>query len=296
MSITKISVDTESTIKHYTCSPTDELSTYPINCGKYSSMTVLNDTTNKMIAFLIFDGNKWNYSNREFSFEDYINHEILDLGKIAYTLDGDNEPVVICELDADNKPFRSYEFVINPDISQVETAVIVGTITEAGDATVTITSVEFETPVTVSVAVELDDTATIVAGKIRDELSEIEAITDIFAVSGTGENVVLIRKITTYNDYTLNIAVADDTCVGLTEITTSTDTTNSTVNRIVTIKNVPTRCKVNFEILINSTCDIDFMGDFTYEADSEVAGKIHFFEAYTRNGGENWSVRHIFNS
>lgn len=112
--------------------------------------------------------------------------------------------------------------------AQVETATVVGTIgpAGAGNATVIITSaVMDESPLTVSVAVANDDTASAVAGKIRTALGLLDTITDHFTVGGATANVTLTALVKDENDGTLNISIADGTCSGLTEALTSANTT-----------------------------------------------------------------------
>lgn len=115
-------------------------------------------------------------------------------------------------------------------VAQVETAVIVGTITTSGNAEVVVTAAGLTgSPITLSVAVLEDDTASEVATKIR---AELEADTDIdafFVVGGTGANVVLTARAFAANDGTMNIAYDNDTCAGLTPDATSNNTTAGSV-------------------------------------------------------------------
>lgn len=111
-------------------------------------------------------------------------------------------------------------------VRQVETAVIAGTITQAGNATVTVTGVGIAgSPLPISVALALDDTDVICATKIRAALNATAAVTALYAASGTGANVILTATKSAANDVTLNIAYIDDTCIGLTADATSNDTT-----------------------------------------------------------------------
>ena len=116
---------------------------------------------------------------------------------------------------------------------QVETATIVGLIEAAGagNATVTVTSADVAgTPLDTSVALANDDTASSCAGKIRNALRAVAAITAVFDVSGADEYVVLTRSTMAANDATVNIAYVDDTCTGLTADPTSDDTTEGSVS------------------------------------------------------------------
>jgi predicted phage tail component-like protein len=107
-------------------------------------------------------------------------------------------------------------------VLQVETATVVGTITTAGNATVVVTASGMTgSPKTISVAVALSDTATLVAGKIRTALSADSNVNAKFTVGGTGTTVILTAKTVAANDATLNISIANGTCVGLTVAPTS---------------------------------------------------------------------------
>jgi hypothetical protein len=110
---------------------------------------------------------------------------------------------------------------------QVETATVLGTITGTGNATVTITARDLGSvsPLAVSVAVTDGDTASIVGGLVRTALAFNQYVAAQFLVSGSGANVVLTRHIAAANDSTLNIAIANGTCTGLTAAPTSTNTT-----------------------------------------------------------------------
>lgn len=109
--------------------------------------------------------------------------------------------------------------------AQVETAVVVGTITTAGNVAVTVTSALLGEAEVISVAVALDDTAAIVGGKIRTALAANENVAANFVVSGADENVILTCKVKAANDSTLCIGYANDNCVGLTDDSTSNNTT-----------------------------------------------------------------------
>lgn len=111
-------------------------------------------------------------------------------------------------------------------VAQVETAVIAGTITGSGNATFTITSALVTgSPLAVSVAVLVDDTPTIVAGKAAVTLNATAAISAHFIATANAENLILTAKKSAANDATLNIAYTNDTCTGLTPDATSNDTT-----------------------------------------------------------------------
>lgn len=108
---------------------------------------------------------------------------------------------------------------------QIETATVVGTITTAGNATVTVTGSGITgSPVALSVAVALDDTASGIATKIRAAIAANAAISALYTVGGTAGAVVLTRITAAANDGTLNVALADGTCVGITTAASSANT------------------------------------------------------------------------
>ena len=121
---------------------------------------------------------------------------------------------------------------------QVETATAAGTVTTAGNATVTVTSAGMTgSPKAVSVAVALSDTPTLWAAKVRTALTADTDVGGRFTVSGSTTAIVLTRKATTVvsgdithhihpvTDATLNIAIATGTAVGITAAATSAGTT-----------------------------------------------------------------------
>jgi hypothetical protein len=110
---------------------------------------------------------------------------------------------------------------------QIETATAIGTITSiaGGNATVVVTGAYITgSPVTVSVAVTMSDTASLVAGKIRPALALTGAIANQYVISGTGADVILTDQLARANDTTLNISIDNGTCTGLTTAATSTST------------------------------------------------------------------------
>ncbi len=111
-------------------------------------------------------------------------------------------------------------------VQQVESVTVVGKITTAGNAKVTITGSGITgSPKDISVAVALNDSAAVVAQKIREALAADAAITALYSVGGYVADVVFTRKIAAVNDDTLNIAITNDTCAGLTPVAYSKDTT-----------------------------------------------------------------------
>lgn len=112
-------------------------------------------------------------------------------------------------------------------VAQVETAVIVGTITGSGNATFTITSALVTgSPLAVSVAVLVDDTPTLVASKAAAALNANAAVAAHFVATSDAENLILTAIKSAANDATLNIAYTNGTCTGLTPDATSDNTTS----------------------------------------------------------------------
>jgi len=109
---------------------------------------------------------------------------------------------------------------------QVETATVAGTITTAGNASVIVTAAGLAgSPITVTVALAESDNADAMATKIRTALGLNAPIAAFFTISGATDKVILTTKTKTANDSTLNIALADGTCVGITAAPSSDDTT-----------------------------------------------------------------------
>ena len=121
--------------------------------------------------------------------------------------------------------YDAFGAALQAGIQQVETAVIVGTITGDGNATITTTvSGMAGSPLATSVAVLTDDTPDTVATKIAAALNLVAVITALFKVEANGPNVILTKLVAAANDATLNIAYTNDTCTGLTPDASSNDT------------------------------------------------------------------------
>jgi phage tail sheath gpL-like len=118
--------------------------------------------------------------------------------------------------------------------AQVETATAAGTITATGNATVTVTAAGMTgSPKAISVAVLSGDTAAVWAGKVRDALAADVDVSAVFSVSGASTAIVLTVKeigglsipIYPANDSTINVALDNGTCTGITTAATSANTT-----------------------------------------------------------------------
>ncbi|HVT72268.1 MAG TPA: immunoglobulin domain-containing protein, partial [Lacunisphaera sp.] len=108
---------------------------------------------------------------------------------------------------------------------QVETATAVGTITTAGNASITVTGAGITgSPLTIPVPVNLNDTASTWAAAVRTALGGTPAITSLYTVGGTGTAITLTRIVAAANDNTLNIAIANGTAAGITAAPTSNNT------------------------------------------------------------------------
>lgn len=112
--------------------------------------------------------------------------------------------------------------------AQVETNIVVGTITATGNIPVTVTaagSVALAAGKTIQVAVLDTDTASMVGGKIRAALVADADVNAFFIVSGAGATYILTARTRAANDPTMNAGHANGTATGLTPSLNSTDTT-----------------------------------------------------------------------
>jgi hypothetical protein len=133
---------------------------------------------------------------------------------------------------------------------QIETATVVGTIVNPGNAAVVITAVRVTgSPKTFAVAVSALDSASTVAGLIRSALAFDSAVSTMYLVSGTGADVVLTERTDATNDATLNISITNGTCTGLTPALTSTDTQAGVgiLNGYCTLADLRSTPALNFE-------------------------------------------------
>lgn len=112
-------------------------------------------------------------------------------------------------------------------VFQVETATAAGTVTTTGNASVVVTAAGMTgSPITVAVPVVEDDDAAAIATAIRTALSANAVISAFFTIGGATTAIVLTRKLSAANDATINIAIADDTSVGVTTAASSANTTS----------------------------------------------------------------------
>jgi predicted secreted protein len=110
---------------------------------------------------------------------------------------------------------------------QVETATLVGTITNPGDIDFTITAAGMaSSPLTLAITVANGNAST-VAAAVRSYLvnnAAAAAVRALFNISGATDKVILTRKIPMANDTTLNMASATGTATGLTTTASSANT------------------------------------------------------------------------
>jgi len=111
-------------------------------------------------------------------------------------------------------------------VAQQITATVVGTITQSGNATFTLTAAGMAgSPLAISVAVLDTNVASVTATNARAALAANAVVAAFFSVGGTGADVLLTRLTSKANDATMNLAYTNDTCTGLTPDATSTATT-----------------------------------------------------------------------
>lgn len=114
--------------------------------------------------------------------------------------------------------------------NQVETLTVQGAVAGAGNAMVTVTAAGMpNSPKVVSVAVVVPDSAADVAGKIRAALGLDPDVSSFFTIGGNNAQVMLNALQVAANDPTMNIAIANGTCAGLTPVAVSNHTTAGAV-------------------------------------------------------------------
>ena len=198
-------------------------------------------------------------------------------------------------------------------VAQVETATAAGTISAAGNASVTVTAAGMTgTPKTLSVAVANTDTAATWAGKVRTALAADADVSALFTTSGTTTAIILTRKPTSTftvsggtlglyaaDDATLNVALANDTCTGTTAAATSNDTTAGVITSGVKIYDEDTDFEgvtipsINPKALLfsnNGIYQVLASGDSIDSMYIELGG----FTAISGNGSNNLTGDNLF--
>ena len=189
--------------------------------------------------------------------------------------------------------------------AQVETATAAGTITASGNASVTITSAGMTgSPLTISVPVILGDTASVWAGKVRTALAADATIAARFTVGGSTTAISLTRlsatvgglPIRSANDATLNIALANGTCTGITAAPTSANTTAGVATSGVTLfdgdgkdfegNDLPFIGLIWAQLIVLSSGDITFEDQQTATTMDILPGKFlkSYDDGYTASG------------
>ena len=175
-------------------------------------------------AVAVESGGKTSYTAADYAYKTYF----LIAGALKYA---------ILSLTTGNSTGSAWTSAVH----QVETATAVGTVTTAGDATITVTAAGLTgSPLAISVAVALNDTPTLWAAKVRTALAADAAVGAMFYISGATDAIILTRKekaayvvgpdtydIAYANDATLNVAIANDTSAGITADATSANTTTA---------------------------------------------------------------------
>jgi len=151
------------------------------------------------------------------------NHSDFTLARRGQT-DG-VQPAIPYVALKDEMFFTLFPFVI-AGTRQVKTATAVGTITLAGNAVVTVTAAGMTgSPKAYNVPVLLNDTAVQCAAKVVDVLNADAAFTAMFTAAVNGADIVVSRIIEAANDGTMNVALANGTCTGITAAPTAANTT-----------------------------------------------------------------------
>lgn len=100
-----------------------------------------------------------------------------------------------------------------------------------GNATVTVTGAGITgSPLAVSVPVVAGDTAAAWALKVTTALQALSAITSLYTVTNSTADIIFTRTIPAANDATLNIALTNGTCTGITPAASSADTTAGSIS------------------------------------------------------------------
>jgi hypothetical protein len=189
--------------------------------------------------------------------------------------------------------------------AQVETATAAGTITASGNASVTVTSAGMTgSPLTISVPVVLGDTASVWAGKVRTALAANATIAAGFVVGGTTTAISLARipatigglQIFSANDGTLNIALANGTCTGITAAPTSANTTAGVATSGVKLydgdgkdfegNTLPSVGVIYAQLIVLSSGDVTFADTYTASTNDLLPGKFlkSYDDGYTASG------------
>lgn len=173
--------------------------------------------------------------------------------------------------------------LVNTLAPQVETALVSGTVTTAGNLSVTVKAAGMTaSPKTISVAVLAGDTASVVAGKVKTALAADTDVSGFFNVAVDSANVVLTARNVADNDDTMNISIVNDTSAGIINSSVSQNTTAGSA----VVSNVEYKSLASIGI---TTAE--------YYKDSTDNGKLYINETELRAALENNSedVMKLFN-
>ena len=299
MAIRQISVETEIDVRKYECLTSDKIEDYPVDCLAGSTMVIKKVLGGVPVGYALFDGTKWNSIKQDDDFND-----ALELNRVV-SEDGNTYV-----LDMEDKRFKKFFIETESNLNQEHYIDLAGNVTTSGDANITITSdylvvEEVPTPEIIVVAVLDTDTLPEIGGKIVDAINSNElvslhytasylTIVDPEEVELDVYRVFLTANEITDTDATLNMALANDTSVGLTEIETSTELFDGETASVkeLSIINVPRDAIV--ELVIGFIADVQsltFPESFMWSTttpESWVKGNTYEFKFMTRDGGTTW--------
>lgn len=135
----------------------------------------------------------------------------------------------------------------------------------------------------------LGDSATIIAGKIRTALNMNVPITDIYTIGGSGANVILTQIVPDIDntDATLNISIANGTCEGIVDDTSSNDTQGAdATNKTIEISSCPRECEITLFVYFYNLSTLTFT-NVLWNGGTEptfVVG-LNVVKLYTNDGG-----------
>lgn len=153
----------------------------------------------------------------------------------AYTVSGATDKVVLTAINAVANDATLNISVANGTCTGITAAATsanttAGVAAGTGNASVTITSALISgSPITISVPVVAGDLAAAWAAKVRTALNADSRVTSYYTVGGAGATITLTTLTAAANDATLNIALANGTCTGITPAASSADTTAGSV-------------------------------------------------------------------
>ena len=116
-----------------------------------------------------------------------------------------------------------WNFTANTGTRQAERVAVVGTVTGAGNLTLTLTAALLTSPVAVTVAVTEGQTKEEVAEAIRVALRANSTIAEDFEIWGEDDKVDVYARVAAANDGTMNLALALGSVTGITAVPTSSN-------------------------------------------------------------------------